>query len=200
YDALVTKFQALAAAHNKLQTEYSALEIEITHRDSKIEQLTKKYRAMESRYETVLHQSQLASSDFTILLNQNLELKQALEEKIEKTGFDEEEAVTSLPLGPHRLEETEPVDQHSREHPQSGARSIPKSFRGLTKMLKGSKKKSSPSGSTVVEVSIGESPDSHTHPSDSSSLAEEHTTTTAKKHHRHSDAEAGSALSGKGEP
>lgn len=35
----------------------------------------------------MLHQSQLASSDFTILLNQNLELKQALEEKIEKTGF-----------------------------------------------------------------------------------------------------------------
>ncbi|EER03371.1 hypothetical protein Pmar_PMAR014589 [Perkinsus marinus ATCC 50983] len=49
YDALVTKFSALATAHNKLQTEYSTLEIEITHRDAKIEQLTKEYRAMESR-------------------------------------------------------------------------------------------------------------------------------------------------------
>ncbi|KAF4726274.1 hypothetical protein FOZ63_020468, partial [Perkinsus olseni] len=83
---------------------------------------------------------------------------------------------------------------------------IPKPFRGFTKMLKGSKKKSSPSGSTVVEVSIGGTPESHTPPSDMSSLTEEHSptgtsrTSTAKhKHHRHSDAEAGSAVSGKGE-
>lgn len=135
---------------------------------------------------------------------------------------EEEGVVTSLPLGPHRLEETEPVDQHSREHPQSGGsiRGIPDACRHLRQLVQyrshsgaslrcsREAKRSRPhqvisggsslyvmtsySGSTVVEVSIGESPDSHTHPSDSSSLAEEHNTTTARKHHRHSDAEAGS--------
>ncbi|KAF4718766.1 AN1-type zinc finger protein 2A, partial [Perkinsus olseni] len=70
-------------------------------------------------YESVLHQSQLASSDFSMVLNQNLELKQALEDKVGTVNFEKE--IASLPLGPHRAEETEPVDQHIKgEHSQSG--------------------------------------------------------------------------------
>ncbi|KAF4669891.1 AN1-type zinc finger protein 2A [Perkinsus chesapeaki] len=152
YEALVAKFQALAKAHDKLQTEYSALEIEVTHRDAKIEQLSKKYRAMESRYESVLHQSQLASSDFSTVLSQNLELKQALEEKVGTVNYDKE--ASALPLAPHHAEEVEPVDQHAKDHSQSGSRSVPKPFRGFTKMLKGSKKKSSPAGKSTYFVSL----------------------------------------------